>query len=215
MTDLVLVGAGAFARELLSWIRDINLHSPTWNVVGYLAPEPTTLKFGTQNLKYLGTELEYSPKKGSKHAIAIGKPAIKAKVYSGLQSKQAEFANVIHPSVVIGQHNQIEQGLIACPGVIISSDTIIGRCVTLNMQSIVSHDVIIGDFCQISNQCDLTGGVELGTEVFLGSGARIVPGKKVGDRSSIGAYSIIMKDINSDSVTFVNSTRTMSKPSED
>jgi UDP-3-O-[3-hydroxymyristoyl] glucosamine N-acyltransferase len=45
----------------------------------------------------------------------------------------------------------------------------------------------MGDYCTVSAQVDLTGFVKLGDGVFIGSGARVVPKKKIGDHSKVSA----------------------------
>ena len=85
----------------------------------------------------------------------------------------AEFLTVIHPSAKIAW-SEIGMGSVICPQVVITCDVRIGAFVLLNLTTTVGHDVRIGDWSTISAHCDITGSVQLGASVFMGSGARVI-----------------------------------------
>ena len=62
----------------------------------------------------------------------------------------------------------------------------------------------MGDWSTLSAQCDVTGFVEVGESVFMGSGARIIPSKTVGASSIVGAGSVVIRDVASATSVFGN-----------
>jgi len=61
--------------------------------------------------------------------------------------------------------------------------------------STIGHDAIIGDWTTLCAQCDVTGKVNIGNEVFLGSRVSIIPSIKVGSRSILGAGAVVISNV--------------------
>src|SRR5205814_9956626 len=51
--------------------------------------------------------------------------------------------------------------------------------------------------------------VEIGDDVWIGSGAAILKGVSIGDRAVIGAHAVVTRDVPSDSVVAGNPARTV------
>jgi acetyltransferase-like isoleucine patch superfamily enzyme len=41
----------------------------------------------------------------------------------------------------------------------------------VNTKSLIEHDAVVGDFCHIATGAIINGGVEVGSESFIGSGS--------------------------------------------
>jgi len=54
----------------------------------------------------------------------------------------------------------------------------------------------------ISAMSFIGGGVEIGDNVIIGTGCKILPGIKIGDNSTIGIGSIVTSDIDSNSIVY-------------
>jgi acetyltransferase-like isoleucine patch superfamily enzyme len=67
--------------------------------------------------------------------------------------------------------------------------------VAINLHSSVDHDACVDDWTQVNCHCDLTGGVQVGKEVFFGSSVSIIPGVRVGDGAYLGAGSVVLRDV--------------------
>jgi acetyltransferase EpsM len=130
---------------------------------------------------------------GSMVAIAIADTAVRQRIYSNLRQKGYKFPNVVHPAAVISKFAHIGFGNIIFPGVVIDPAATVGNFVVLNKNSSVGHNAILEDFITITPNCTLTCPVDSG--VFIGMGARLLPGSRVGENSIIGAGAVVNKPI--------------------
>lgn len=140
-----------------------------------------------------GIELAGKLDPGSMVAIAIADTAVRRKIYSDLRPKSFIFPNVINPAAVISKFARIGHGNIIFPGAVIDPAAIVGNFIVINKNSSVGHDTVLEDFVTITPNCTLSGPVAGG--VFIGMGARILPGTRVGENSIIGAGAVVNKSI--------------------
>lgn len=200
---IVLVGGGAFARELLSWILDASDAATLPPVVGYLdAKSDAFTGFPGQDVAWLGAPADYQPQPGDLLAISIGDPAAKAAVCQSLAEKGAKFLTVVHPSAVVSRTATLGAGVVVGPHSYIATHASLGDYVCVNSLSGIGHDAIIGASATISSQVDIMGVVVVDEGVFVGSGARVLPKVKVGARARIGAGAIVVRTVKPDATMF-------------
>ena len=61
---------------------------------------------------------------------------------------------------------------------------------------IVGHDVRIGKNVTICQQVTIMhGGGQVGDNVLIGAGAKILPGVRIGDNAKIGANCVVVEDV--------------------
>lgn len=195
MKDLIIVGAGGFGRELLQWIKDINKESAKWNILGFIDDNLDALENIACDYSVIGTIQDWKPEANQEFALGIANPEIKEKVSIHLKRKGARFATVVHPTAIIGEFNQLGEGLVVYPCARISVNTCIGDFVTILGNTLIGHDVQIMDYCTLSGSCNLTRGVRLMKKVFLGCNVDIVPERKIGESAYVCAGSIVMSNI--------------------
>lgn len=201
-SSLTLVGAGAYARELINWIGDASAAGLCPPVKGFLDESADALAGFAYDLSYRGRIEDYTPVEGELLVLAVSDPAAKRALASSLLAKGALFAQVIHPSAVVAKTAQIGLGVTICPFALVSADAIVGDFVAINTMSSVGHDVRLGAFSTVSSHVDLTGRVEVGEACFFGSGARALPGVKIGDRARVGAGAVVLRSVKADAVMY-------------
>ena len=59
----------------------------------------------------------------------------------------------------------------------------------------VSHDCVIGDYVSVSPGALINGNVTVEDDVFVGTGAIILPGRHIGRGATIGAGAVVTKDV--------------------
>lgn len=190
---LVIVGAGAFGRELMCWA-SIAVGA-TWDHIAWVDDNKDALLGFDYPLSYAGALQSFEPTLNDLCVVAAGEPGTKRSIVTELQKKGARFATLIHPSAVIARTALIGQGGIFCPLSFVSADARVGNFVTVNGLSSVGHDVVLGDFCTLSAHVDLTGGVLVGEDAFFGTGAKVAPAVRIGKQARIGAGATIMRTV--------------------
>ena len=62
----------------------------------------------------------------------------------------------------------------------------------------VSYDSIVGDYSNVNPGVHLAGNVDVGPKVHLGMGANIIQRLCVGERSTIGAGAVVIRNVPAD-----------------
>ena len=96
---LILVGGGAFARELICWIEDEVDSGIGQRVTGFLDDNPKALeKFSyPYNQKWISTIDDYLPQEGDKLLMTISDPLAKPLIVEKLKKKGAKFTSLFIP----------------------------------------------------------------------------------------------------------------------
>lgn len=203
MKNLVIAGAGEFGRELYWTILDSAGYGRDFVVKGYV-DDGDPSGFTKLQAPLLGTPEGYRIQEGDVFTCAIGNPASREKVVTGLLQRGAEFINIIHKTAIIHGNVDYGTGLVACAFTSIGDSSKIGNHVVLNGYSAVGHDSEVGDFTCIMSHCDITGHTKVGTGVFIGGGAGTVPKAKIGDGAYVGAGSVVLRKVNPGAKVFGN-----------
>ncbi len=85
-------------------------------------------------------------------------------------------------------------------GAIVNVGTRIGEHCILNTSASIDHDNDLGDFSSVAPGVVTGGNVLLGEGSFLGLGARVIHGKKIGAATVIGAGATVIHDMPENSV---------------
>ena len=198
MTDYVLVGGGAFSRELHDWFAPGLPESDRF--VGYLDDGDLPMAAFGRDLPQLGDTRTYVLQPGQKMVMAVGDPKGKQALAGRLGGPEA-FATLVHPRAWVSASAKLGPGAVVGPFADVSADSQAGVLLTLNGYSSLGHDVTVGDFVTLSGYVDLTGGVTVGDRSFFGSGARVLPRLKLGSDCTVGAGAVVVRGCE-DGVTF-------------
>lgn len=185
---LVIIGAGGHAKVVTDTAQIAG-----WQVVGFADDSSSATLF---DLPYLGTPKSLDLSTDTFAVIAIGSNQIREKISKELSS-HLKWATVIHPRAIVSGHTKLEAGTVIFAGAVIQPDVFIGQHCIINTSASIDHDCQISDFCHVAPNVTLTGGVILETGSFVGAGSVIIPGRKVGAWSTLGAGSVCVQDLGS------------------
>jgi sugar O-acyltransferase (sialic acid O-acetyltransferase NeuD family) len=190
MTDYVLVGGGAFAREIHDWFAPGLTGGDRF--VGYLDDGDQPMAAFGRDLPQLGDTNAYTLAPNQKLVMAVGDPKGKQALAGRLGGPEA-FATLIHPRAWVSASARLGHGAVVGPFTDVSADSKSGALLTLNAYSSLGHDVAVGDFVTLSGYVDLTGGVTVGDRSFFGSGSRVLPRLKIGSDCMVGAGAVVVR----------------------
>ena len=192
---LIIVGAGGFGREVLSYVLDIPENKRDWDIFGFLDDEPNVIADFDISVPLLGSIAGHQPQEDEVFVCAVGHPKTKQRICEKLLSQGAVFVSIVHPSVYVGPRVVIGRGCILAPYAMFTSDIVLGDFVIVNCFSGCGHDVTMGAYSTMSAHCDVTGFCQLGNGVFMGTHASILPGKKIGEFAVIGAGAVVIRNV--------------------
>lgn len=216
MKRLLIVGAGAFGREVLAMsIENIDCGTK-WEVGGFLDsrknileqyssdysklpfPTPATEETRTRykrDFDIVGDPLTYKISTNDVFICALGCPKERMKYTLQLLSQGADFIRLIHFLAAPAAYSSIGPGSILNPHATLSPDCHIGRFVTVSNFTALAHDVRVGDWTAIGAHCLIAGGVNIGKGVQIHPGSIITSNTIIGDGVIVGAGSVVFGKI--------------------
>ena len=203
MKDLIIVGAGGFARELLQWIKDINIVNPTWNIKGFIDDDLKALEGKACDYSVIGTITDWIPKENEVFALAIASPKTKEIIANKMKAKGAQFADIIHPKAEVCDFSEHGEGIVMYPGASLNPNSKVGNFVTI-LSSGIPHDAVVEDYATISSFCGLTREVHIGKRAYLADHVCILPGHSVGDDAYVGMGSVVVRNVKAGKKVFGN-----------
>lgn len=195
LKDIVIIGTGGFAREVLFLLEQNNREHEDWNILGFVDNQHREEVHG---YPVLGNDDWLRQYPDTIHVVCgIGSPKLKKKIIEGFRDKKnIIFPNLIANGVAADFDNiRIGQGCILCEGTILTTDIELGDFVTVNLSCTIGHDTVIGDFVTINPGSNISGNVRIGSCADVGTGTRIIQGKTIGDSVILGAGAVVTKDI--------------------
>lgn len=192
LKNLVIIGAGDSGREVCVWAKQSKENGSLWKIKGFLDDRKDALAGYKYDVGVISGIEEYQPEADDLFVCGIGDPKLKKKFVSTILKKGGQFTNIIHPTVVLGENVRLGTGNILCPYVVVSSDSVLGDFITVELHSNIAHDVKIGDWCFIGPSCSLNGRVTLENSVFMGCNAIVLPGGYVGEGAVVGIGSVVI-----------------------
>ncbi|HUW04858.1 MAG TPA: acetyltransferase [Williamwhitmania sp.] len=207
MKNIIILGTGAVAAELTSYIDDNNskveLDKQT-NIVGYIEYAYNIEKYYARyNLKapVLCDIDSFVPDENVEVLVGISDIPFRNTMINRLLEKGAVLASFIHSSVIMPASTKIGKGNIIYPFCIIGPNTAIGDFNFITSYSFISHDCTVGNGNFLST-AGIAGRVKVGDNNFFGIRATVIPHIEIGNNNTIQAGMVVDKHIGDNSTIF-------------
>lgn len=200
MQRIVILGAGGHAQVVADILMRARAVGNAVDPVGYLDDNPMSQGRTLLGLPVLGPIDGLSAVAHDAVIIAIGSNFIRRKLFDQLSAQGEELAKAIHPAAVIASHSDIGPGTMICAGAIVNPGSIIGANVILNTGCTVDHHNRIDHHVHIGPGSHLGGDVEIGEGTLVGIGATIMPQRRIGSWSVVGAGALVHSNLPSKTV---------------
>jgi len=202
MKNLIIIGARGFGRELACWAETCRGYGSEFRLKGFLDDNTAALDGYDVELPILGAPQTYAIEKDDVFVCALGDAKWKKHFAEMIASQGGEFLTLVHERAIIGKRVQMGKGCIVLADATLTTDIRLGDFVTVQPKANIGHDVMIGNYAHI-NACGFLGGfAAIGEGVTIHTNAQVVPGKKVGDWATVGAGSIVLRNVKPHTTVF-------------
>lgn len=207
--QIIILGTGGNCIDILDTINNINAISkrPKYECIGFLDDNKNNWGKEICNAKVLGP-LDCAHDFPEAYFInGIGnesnfwkKDSIIAKTNVPLD----RFEPIVHPTASLSEMSTIGFGTVILQNVTIAANVKIGNHVIVLPNAVVSHDDIIGDYTCIAGGVCVSGGVKIGKGCYLGTNSAIISNVTICDHCLVGMGSVVLHDLEKNSVVVGN-----------
>lgn len=122
----------------------------------------------------------------------------------------AHLVSLIHPSVDVGRV-RLGSGLYLQEGVVVQAGCVLEDNVSIHIGTVVGHETRIGHSSFIAHGGAISGCCDIGSRVFVGVGANILPRVRIGDGAVVGGGAVVLKDVESNTVVVGNPAKMLKR----
>jgi len=207
MKNIVILGSGAVAAELTSYIDDHNSKIDFDNRINLLGYIDYKYNIETYWAKYkLKAQVlcdidTYIPSENEEVLLGISDIVFRNKMIELLLKKNVRMASFIHTSVIIPDTVQLGNGNIIYPFCIIGPNAVLGDFNMITSYSVISHDCIIGNGNFFST-AGVSGRINIGDNNFFGIRSTVLPHVSIGNNNLIQAGMVVDKNIKDNTTVF-------------
>lgn len=197
--DLVILGAGGFARETVAAVAAVNAVRPTWRLLGFLDDDPSlhaTTRMGVAILAGLDALADLPERTAI--VVCVGNPrdpAARARVVRRVGLGADRYATVVHPTASVGPDSLVGPGSVLLAHTVLTATVNVGAHVAVMPHVVLTHDDVVEDFATIASGVRLGGGVLVRQGAYVGAGALVRESVRIGEASLVGMGSVVLRDI--------------------
>jgi len=195
MRDLIIVGAGGFAREVAGAVHALRR---TWRLLGYVDDDPATHDRQFGGIPVRGPSDVVCALPDVAVVVCVGSPrdyGVRQRIVRRLRLPAHRYATVVHPSADVGPGCAVGTGSALLAQVVLTADATVGTHVAIMPQAVVTHDCRVSDYATIASGVRLGGRVRIGPGAYVGAGALIREGVTIGDSALVGMGSVVLSDV--------------------
>lgn len=183
MNKVNIIGAGGFGREVRSMLPHCD------KVLGDLYDDD-------QSIGGVSGPLNSCVDDGVPYVIAVGDSRLRKNIFDRLPPA-LKYEVLVHPQAILQEKSSINiaKGCIVTAGCILTCDIEVDQFTLINLNCTIGHGVRIGSFSSLMPSVNLGGEVHLEKTVYVGTGATILPGVRIGNNAIIGAGSVVTRDV--------------------
>lgn len=200
--QLYIIGARGCGREVYNLFDECKPTLGDIECVGFLDSKTDALDGFDGYPPIISCVEDYEPKGNDCFICALGEPKWVKHYTEIIESKGGKFISLISPRATIGRNTKLGYGCIVGSLAELSCDIYVGNHVYIGSFSNLGHDVCVEDYTHIGAFTFLGGNSKIGSLVTCHPRVNILPGKKVGDSATVGAGSIVIKNVASNATVF-------------
>jgi sugar O-acyltransferase (sialic acid O-acetyltransferase NeuD family) len=192
--DLLVIGAGGFARETVEAVRAAN----TWRLLGLLDDSPSMHGREVAGVPVIGPIELAHEHPDAQVVLTTGRPdnyVSRPLIAARLDLPDERYATIVHPSATVGLSCTVGAGSVLLAHVDLTADVTVGRHVVVMPQVVLPHDARVDDFATLASGVRAGGGCHIGEGAYIGAGALLRERITVGARALVGMGSIVTRPV--------------------
>ena len=200
--QLVIYGAGGFAREVAWLVEQINgtVSYEAYDLVAFIDDNPAAHGKNVNGIPVVGLQEARGSWSEARLVGGIGNPKTRQCLLEKASAIGFSFETLIHPRVEMSNRVEISDGTVICAGNILTTNIKLGENVQINLDCTIGHDVIMGKYTTLAPGVHVSGRVHFGERVYVGTGAVIINGLDdrpivVDDDAIVGAAACVTKSV--------------------
>jgi sugar O-acyltransferase (sialic acid O-acetyltransferase NeuD family) len=196
--DLILIGAGGFARETTQAVHALNASGTAWRLLGYLDDDPARHGLVIDGTVVLGGRDLIGDLPGASFVVCTGRPSdyvSRLRIVGDLGLPPERYATIVHPSAAVSPSSSVGPGSVLLAHVALTAAVTVGAHVAIMPNVTLTHDDVVDDFVTIASGVSLGGGVHVQRAAYLGAGALIGENHTVGAFSLVGMGAVVTHDV--------------------
>jgi sugar O-acyltransferase (sialic acid O-acetyltransferase NeuD family) len=132
---------------------------------------------------------------GPRFIVCVGDVGVRRRILEipGLDHTRA--ATIVHPTAFVSPSAKLGCGVFVGPGAVVHTMATIGDHAIINTGTIIEHHCVVGENTHVGPGAVLAGGSRTGIDVLIGVGARVIPTLGVGDRATVAAGAVVVRDV--------------------
>jgi len=200
--ELLIFGAGGAGREIAIWAERASWGGRPFRVLGLMSDDDFGQVIAGREVWTLADAARRHP--GAFVLVAVGDPRLRSRLLElALQAGLRPSPPLVHPFVwaeLDADTVTLAEGVVICPGSIVTTNVAIGAHTQINVACTVMHDCRLGDFSTLSPGVHVSGNNVLEPFVFVGTGAVTVQGRpgeplQIGEGAVIGAGAVVTANV--------------------
>lgn len=190
MKDLIIVGAGGYAKSVLDSLDHMN-----FRMVGYI-DDIKSKGVNHQGFPVIGNDIDCVANIDEYvYFVAIGNNAKRKVWFDKLKKRNLSLINVIDKSALVSHAATIGEGCFIGKLAILNHGSTVGDNCVINTRALIEHGCNVMNHVNVSTNATLNGDVICEEGSFVGSGTVINGQLTIGTWALIGSGAVVLKDV--------------------
>ena len=202
MKHLIIRGAGGLGRQMYAWAKECPGYNEEYDIKGFLDDNKNALNGFKGYSEVIDGIFTYKICEGDVFVLAIGDNENRKKCISYIKEKGGSFLTLVHPAAYVYCKENLGEGCFVTPLASIGVDVKVGPYSIIQGGAMIGHDAVIGSNVRIDCNVVCVGGIHIGNDVCIHTGAVINHGVTVGDGSTVGAMSFVIRNVKPGTTVF-------------
>jgi len=192
---ILILAAGGHAQVIADAILSAARLGEEVSLAGFLDDNADLTGRPLSGSKVLGTIVQAGEFEHDALIVGIGDNGVRARVFDEMRRRGERIARIVHPRATVAEDAELGDGVVVFAGAVINTGSVVGPNSIINTGATVDHHARIGAHVHIAPGVHLGGSVSLEQGVMIGIGSSIIPGRSVGEWTTVGAGAVVISDL--------------------